>query len=122
MSQGSIRGPLLFLRFINDLPKIMQKIESYCYADDFKVITGNQTDMNKSAETIQKRPETNNMKLITKKSHKLNIKGIKAEIGEKDLESVKSQRDRGLIIQQNLIWNDNCHCRSRKEMSALFQI
>ena len=41
---------------------------------------------------------------------------------EKDLESVKSQRDLGLIIQQNLSWIENCLSRSRKAMSALFQI
>ena len=40
------------------------------------------------------------MKLNTKKSHIPNIKGsIKAKIGEKDLESVKSQRDLGLTIE-----------------------
>ena len=40
------------------------------------------------------------MKLNTKKCHTLIIKGsFKAKIGEKDLESVKSQRDLGLIFQ-----------------------
>ena len=66
---------------------------------------------------------TNKMKLNTKKSHILNIKGsIKANIGEKDLESVKCQRDLGLIIQQNLSWNGNCLSRSRKAMSALLKM
>ena len=47
---------------------------------------------------------------------------IKAKIGEKDLESVKSQHDLGPILQKNLSWNENCLSRSRKAMSALFQI
>ena len=45
--QASILGPILFLLFINDLPEMMQEVESYGYADDFKVITRNQNDIRK---------------------------------------------------------------------------
>ena len=101
----------------------MQKAESYCYADDFKARERNQNDMNKVTETIPKWLKTNKMKPNTKKTHTINIKvSITATIGEKDLESVKSQSDLGLIVQQNSSWNENCLSSSRKAMSALSQI
>ena len=68
---------------------MMQEIQSYGYADDFNAIARNQNDMNKATETIQKWLETSKLKLKTKKSHTLNIKGsIKAKIREKDVEPV----------------------------------
>ena len=67
--RGSILGPLLFLQFINELPKMMQEVESYGYADDFKATARNKIDMNKATEAFQKWLETDKMKLITKKSH-----------------------------------------------------
>ena len=63
------------------------------------------------------------MELNTKKSHMLNLKrSTMAKIGEKDLESVESQLDLGLIIQQKLSWKESCRSTSRKKMSALFQM
>ena len=45
---------------------MMQEVESYGYADDFKAIARNKNDMNKATETFQKWLETDKMKLITK--------------------------------------------------------
>ena len=78
----------------------MQEVEGYGYSDDFKVRARNQSDMNNATDIIQKWLQTNKMKINTKKSHIFIIKGsIKAKIGEKDHESVKSQSGLGLIIQ-----------------------
>ena len=59
----------------------------------------------------------------TKKSHTLNIKGnLEAHLCNAKLIPVQSQRDLGIIVQQNLSWNENCKRRSNKAMFALFQI
>ena len=50
-------------------------MESFGYADDFKVIVTNQVVMNKATDNIQAWLNTNMMLPNTKKSHTLNIKG-----------------------------------------------
>ena len=59
----------------------------------------------------------------TKMSHTLNIKGnLEAHLCNAKLTPAQSQRDLGLIVQQNLSWKENCKRRSNKAMGALFQI
>lgn len=36
--QGSVSGPLLFLLFINDLPDILQGVDSFLFADDTSIV------------------------------------------------------------------------------------
>ena len=123
--QNSNLGPFIFLMFIKDLPKKMQEVEFYRYADDFIAIARNQNDMNKATETIHKWLETSKLEINTRKSQILNIKErVKAKFwGERSrISQVKTQLDLGLIIQQDLGWNTSCLSRFRKTMSAFFQI
>ena len=55
--------------FINNLPKMMQEVQIYGYADDLKAIARNQKNINKTTETIQTWLDTNKLKRNTKESH-----------------------------------------------------
>ena len=73
--EGSLLG--LFLIFINDLPhKLPITTASFGYADDFKVVTRNQSDLNSSTKRIESWLSENKNAPNQKISLVLNIKGI----------------------------------------------
>ena len=79
----------------------MSDMDSFGYADDFKVIVTNKVAMDKATDNIQAWLNTNMMLPNTKKSHSLNIKGnFEAHLCNAKL-PVQSQRDLRLIVQQN---------------------
>ena len=43
--QGSILGPLLFLVFVNSLPKLVTTSSIYMFADDTKIMSSNPTEL-----------------------------------------------------------------------------
>ena len=121
--QGSILGPLLFLLFINDLPASVSNCESFGFADDFKIIALTQSQLTIGAMTMQNWCSENKMQLNTSKCKLLNIKGtLTAAIDNLEIEPTNLQRDLGLWITSNLTWNDNCTTRTKKGLSALFQL
>ena len=120
--QGSILGPLLFLIYIYDMKHISSLSKSVVYADDTTVIIRGNT----ISEAVQKANLilqqyynyfTNNKltlnetktkyMIFAKKNKRVNSNQNIVKINDVILEQVKSIKFLGLIINENLNWNEH---------------
>ena len=121
--QGSILGPLLFLIFINDLPNASPHLESYGFADDFKLIALNEIDLRNDARGLENWCYENLMTTNTSKCKLLNLRGnLSAKLNDTELHPTNFQKDLGLLITPNLTWNKNCEILAQKATRAFLQL
>jgi hypothetical protein len=123
--QGSVLGPLLFIIYINDLPKVC-KCKTVLFADDISVIISNSNinnnreyinNINATIDSICNWLEYNNLLVNTQKTKyiqfcnrrthlpKLNIK-CKGE----SIEEVDTTKFLGIIVDRHCNWK--CHVDS----------
>jgi hypothetical protein len=117
--QGSILGPLLFLVYCNDLPKVASNVKLLMYADDTSIVASgiNRMDLvlslNDNLSLIDKWFKANGLKLNPNKTQFLNFhlnnsNTLQADSSflPADFNVVVSTRFLGLEVDSSLTW---CH-------------
>ena len=75
--QGSLLGPLLFCKFINDLPDVLVFSDPFIFVDDLKILAVKKTfwQVQNDLNGIEQWVNENKMKLAMDKCAKLSIRG-----------------------------------------------
>jgi hypothetical protein len=116
--QGSILGPLLFLLYVNDLPRATTQ-RSIMFADDTTLIVkcerkeNFELNANKALIDIIKWMKLNNLNINTNKTKFIQYKSynsksipIKIEFDHKIIDEVNSMKFLGIMIDEHLNWKD----------------
>ena len=81
--------------------------QCYGFADDFKVLSLNQFQLQDRATNLEAWCGGNQMYLNASKCKLVNFKRkVEATLNTKQIESVNCQRDLGLLITPGLSWNE----------------
>ena len=123
--QGSLLGPLLFIIYVNDLPKQMNECKAFGYADDFKLVSAKPESIQKDLVNIEKWCSENKMKLNESKCHILPVKMYKDNepiftLNSKCLSLKSEQKDLGIIMVPKLSWKLNADKRCKKAWKAFY--
>ena len=122
--QGSILGPLLFILFINDLPMGLKYCKVSMFADDTLLycegseVTDICSKVNEDLEYVKMWLDNNKLSLNVEKTefmflgtrsrlNNINEVDVNIKIGEQKLIRVKKCKHLGVIIDENLTWQDH---------------
>ena len=67
--QGSILGPLLFLVFVNSLPKVITTSSIYMFADDSKIMSFNPMELQEDLNRFVQWCDQNKLEINVEKTH-----------------------------------------------------
>ena len=73
--QGSILGPLLFLVFVNSLPKVVTTSSIYMFADDIKIMSSNPMELQEDLDRFVQWCDQNKIEINVEKTHLMMFRG-----------------------------------------------
>ena len=133
--QGSCLGPLLFLVYINDLPKVIESCTVAMYADDTGLYYRG-ASLDHLNETINKDLErldnwlkgnklslnvvkTVSMNIVSRQKHQKVLGELDLKIRDTNIQNVKETKYLGLQIDRHLTWKKHVDTISRKVSRVL---
>ena len=131
--QGSILGPLLFLLYVNDIVNVSNVLLLFLYADDTNTfLSGTNIDhmidiMNEELKKLVVWLQVNKLKLNVKKTHFMIFSSGRRKIDycqklyicNDEIEVVKHTKFLGVIIDQNLKWENHISHIKKKVAKGL---
>ena len=133
--QGTCLGPLLFIMYINELPKIVENTSLFLFADDCKLhicykrgapTNGLQTDLDKIflwSESMQLKLALSKCSILHLGRRPPNLK-IDYELDHIKLDSADVMRDLGVMVDSELKFSQHCATIVKKasmRMNCIFQ-
>ena len=107
VSQGSILWPLLFLRFINDLPECVEFSSCYLFADDSKLFSTDITSLQHDIDSFTNWCTANDLSVNHGLCSLIGFKGNfprHVMVNDQDITASKVVKDLGLLVSDGLNW------------------
>ena len=119
--QGSILGPLLFLVFVNSLPKVVTTISSYMFADDTKIMSSNPMELQEDLDRFVQWCDQNKMEINVEKTHLMMFRGDESQnFRMKNVNLLKSPFEP--VISEDQSWVEQTKTRCNKAYRAFFNL
>ena len=123
--QGSFLGPLVFLVFVNSLPKVVTTSSIYMFADDTKNMCSNPMELQEDLDRFVQWCDQNKMEINVEKTHLMIFHGNdsqKFKVKNVNRQTSPFERDLGVVISEDLSWVEQTKTRCNKAYRAFFNL